>query len=287
MRIGMVSFINTAPLCEVWRESVHEPAWRVIEAPPRALCQLLAAGDLDLGLVSSQEYAVRPEGYAILADLSLSASGPVGSVFLLSQRPVSELAGETVLLSPQSQTSNSLAAVVCEELLGVRPRFVLPGPGPEPPAAGRVAIGDQALQLAATGAWPHQLDLAEVWRRHTGLPFVFALWVVRRQVWQDRPGEVLAVHRQLGRCAAEGRARLAEIGRKVAPRIPMTPEACQRYLAGIEYDLGPAKIRALERYFAILIGRGEASPRALPLQLIGGQLPVPERAPALPCGLCP
>ncbi|NIA05506.1 MAG: ABC transporter substrate-binding protein, partial [Proteobacteria bacterium] len=76
-RIGMVNYINTAPIYEVWKATINRPDWQVTEAPPSVLNRLLAADELDLGFVSSYEYAARPAKYRILADLSISATGPV------------------------------------------------------------------------------------------------------------------------------------------------------------------------------------------------------------------
>jgi chorismate dehydratase len=61
-RIGMVNYINTAPIYETWKKQGAQPAgWQMVEAPPVTLNRMLAAGDLDLGLVSSHEYCIRPE----------------------------------------------------------------------------------------------------------------------------------------------------------------------------------------------------------------------------------
>ncbi len=96
VRIGMVNYINTAPIYEQWKESVINPEWLITEAPPSALNYLLAQDKLDLGLVSSYEYAVRPEKYRILSDLSISATGPVGSVFLFSTVSPDQLSDKLV-----------------------------------------------------------------------------------------------------------------------------------------------------------------------------------------------
>ena len=82
VRIGMVNFINTAPLYDVWLRTVNRSDWTVVEAAPSVLNRMLYAEQLDMGLVSSQEYAAHPEKYLLLDDISISASGPVGSVFL-------------------------------------------------------------------------------------------------------------------------------------------------------------------------------------------------------------
>lgn len=272
-RIGMVNYINTAPLYEVWRQTVRRPEWQVTEAPPSELNRLLHANALDLGFVSSQEYALHPGEYRILSDLSISATGPVGSVFLFSQAPFSQLGESLVLLSPQSQTSVSLVKIILEEFYQVNPRYRVgmaaeSGAGVERPAA-VLAIGDEALRLAAEGRYPLCLDLGEAWQARTGLPFVFAVWAVREDFCQTAPDTVLAIHQELRRCLAEGKERLREISAAVAGRVPMDQEACYRYLQGIEYDLDSEKQEALQRFFGYLISRGEVPATALPLKVCG------------------
>ena len=124
-RIGMVSYINIGPIYEVWKDSVHRDDWEVIEAPPSRLNIMLAAGQLDLGFVSSYEYCQRPDQYRILSDLSISATGQVGSVFLFSQRPLEELDGQQVLLTNQSDTSVALSKIILEEFYKVRPIYCM------------------------------------------------------------------------------------------------------------------------------------------------------------------
>ena len=76
-RIGMVNFINTAALYEVWKESVQRPEWQVVEAAPAVLNRLLRSGDLDLGFVSSYEYAEHPAGFqAVSAAAAEHDRGP-------------------------------------------------------------------------------------------------------------------------------------------------------------------------------------------------------------------
>jgi len=273
-RIGMVNYINTAPLYEVWRETVSRPDWRVTEAVPAELNRLLAEGSLDLGFVSSHEYAAHPDRYRIMSGLSISATGPVGSVFLFSRLPVRELAGHLLLLSSQSQTSVSLVKIVLEEFYGLRPEYLLgeatAGLNQEGEAhAAVLAIGDEALRLAGEGNYPYRLDLGEAWQRETGLPFVFAIWAVREDFCRREPDTVVEIHGELRRCLSQGRKRLHEISAAVAGRIPMPAAACYEYLKGIEYDLGPEKVAALAKYFGYLIRRGEAPEEALPLRLCG------------------
>lgn len=269
-RIGMINFINTAPLCEVWKRTVHRADWLVAEAVPLTINRLLSTGELDLGFISSHEYAVHPDRYLLLPDISISASGSVGSVFLFARKELAELDGEKLLLTSQSQTSVSLLKIILEEFAGVRPHYHS-GAISENHAlldryAGILAIGDEALHLSQREDFPIRVDLSKVWWEQTGLPFVFAVWAARRDFCQREPLEISEIHAELLRCLREGLADLAAISAAVAARIPMDQEKCYRYLRGIEYDLDPRKQQGLALFYDYLIKRGEGAVAALPLQ---------------------
>lgn len=271
VRIGMVNFINTAPIYEEWKARAIPADWLVTEAPPSTLNLLLAENRIDLGYVSSHEYAIRPEKYRILADLSISATGPVGSVFLFSSLPPEDLDGRPVLLTGQSQTSVALVKIVLEEFSKVRPRYrvgdVFAGMQRASEISAVLAIGDEALRLHAEGMYPYQLDLADIWYRATGLPFVFAVFAVREEFVRNHPATLRQVWQTLIDCRDRGRERLPEISRAVAPRIPMDETACHDYLQRIEHQLSPAHQKGLELFFTYLVRRGEAPDNALPLKI--------------------
>ena len=269
-RIGMVNFINTAPLYDVWLRTVRRPDWTVIEAAPSVLNQMLYAKQLDMGLVSSQEYATHPEKYLLLDDISISASGPVGSVFLFSRCELDDLAGRLVLLSRQSQTSVSLVKIILEDFYGVVPWYkvgsVLEAQDNSDISA-VLAIGDEALILAQNNIYPHKIDLGKIWHDKTSLPFVFAVWAMRKEFCRNNPEIVRDIHRELLRCRQEGRKDLQNISKRVGPRISMDADSCYDYLRGIEHDLGPEKKKGLIRFIEYLIERGEGVPEALPLKM--------------------
>jgi chorismate dehydratase len=269
-RIGMVNFINTAPLYDVWLRTVRRPDWTVVEAAPSVLNRMLYAEQLDMGLVSSQEYATHPEKYLLLDDISISASGPVGSVFLFSRCEPDDLAGRLVLLSRQSQTSVSLVKIILEDFYGVVPWYkvgsVLEAQDNSDISA-VLAIGDEALILAQNNVYPHKIDLGKIWHDKTSLPFVFAVWAMRKEFCRNNPEIVRDIHRELLRCRQEGRKDLQNISKRVGPRISMDANACYDYLRGIEHDLGPEKKKGLIRFIEYLIERGEGVPEALPLKM--------------------
>ena len=268
-RVGMVKYVNMAPIYEVWKRTIREEGWELVEAPPSALNRMLAAGEIDLGFVSAYEYCVRPKDYQILADLSISANGPVGSVFLFSRTPVAELTGRTVLLSSQSETSVCLVKVVLEEFFQVRPEYISGEIFHEENLSHTaiLAIGDEALRLVDDPQFPCRLDLGETWKRHTGLPFVFSVCAVREEFCAQHPDMVEKIHQEILRCRDEGRKGLLAICELVAPRVPMTVQKCYEYLTAIEYDLSEKKVQGLTKFFQYLIDRGVVAPDSLPLKI--------------------
>lgn len=270
IQIGMVNFINTAPIYETWKTRSHPANWNVVEAPPAVLNRMLAADELDLGFVSSYEYCSRPDKYRILSQLSISANGSVGSVFLFLRHDPEELDGKTILLSGQSETSICLVKIILEEFYKVSPRYIVGdvNSDDQEQVAGILAIGDEALRLSTGKKFLHQLDLSEIWCRHTDLPFVFAVCAVREEFLEQFPESVAAIHDEFLSCRAEGRLNLECICSDVAPRIPMHPDECYVYLRAIEYDLSERKQLALETFFQYLIKRNEADPASLPLKIL-------------------
>ena len=266
----MVNFINTAPLYDVWLRTVNRPEWTVVEAAPAALNRMLYADQLDMGLVSSQEYAAHPEKYLLLDDISISASGPVGSVFLFSRCEPQSLTGRLVLLSCQSQTSVSLVKITLESFYNVMPRYEVGSAldaQHNSDISAILAIGDEALILSQSKVYPHKIDLGKIWFEKTSLPFVFAVWAMREEFCRRNPDLVREIQRELQRCRHEGRNDLRNISKRAGPRVSMDAGACYEYLCGIEHDLSPEKKKGLVRFIEYLIGRGEAVPEALPLKI--------------------
>ncbi len=265
----MVNYINTAPIHEIWKEREHDPAWLMVEEHPARLNEMLARGEIDLGFVSSHEYGMRPECYEILEDLSISAHGSVGSVFLFSRIKPEMLSGQTVLLSAHSRTSICLVKIILEKFFKVVPDYLVGqvGEARKRNVEAVLAIGDDALRLDLEGSYQYRLDLGEAWRMHTNLPFVFAICAVRRQFCEEHPELVRAIHRELIDCRNTGITRLRQICSLAAPKIPMAEDTCFIYLKGIEYNLGPRKQEALERFFHYLLDFNEARSEALPLKI--------------------
>jgi len=124
------------------------------------------------------------------------------------------------------------------------------------PGAARLLIGNQAIdfRLGAPEGW-HFLDLGEEWMRCTGLPFVFALWMLRADL--PRVKEVAAAFRELGRRGLE------RIGQIVDGENFHTREFRLRYLTEhIRYGLGEREKAGVELFRELLVKHG-CAPRGV------------------------
>ena len=178
-RVSLVDYVNAWPLTWGFLRGAVEGADRVTDVPS-ACADRLARGEVDAGLVPSIE-AARIPGVRIVRGIGIASQERVRSVILASRRPIEE--ARTVALDLSSRSSAAMARVLFKDLLGTAPEFHTSAPDLGEMLAHHDAaliLGDPALQADLSGL--HVLDLAEGWRRLTGLPFVFAVWAVRPSV---------------------------------------------------------------------------------------------------------
>ncbi len=172
LRVGCVKYLNARPLIRGWPGNVEFDH-------PSALCQRLAKGQLDVALVSSFEF-LRNSIYRIVDGVSISSDGPVYSVVVAHRGEFSDI--EEIELDPASETAVNLLRCLLAEL-GLTARLT----GGYSESAGlpraRLIIGDQAIRFRQNHADAFQFwDLGEQWKKLTGLPFVYALWLIRPEV---------------------------------------------------------------------------------------------------------
>ena len=260
MRVGRIGYINCYPVYGAIDRGVVPLPADLVTGTPSELNDLLAAGELDVSVVSAVEYARNARDYVLLPDLAISCDGPVRSVALFSHRPAVELERATVLLTASSRTSVHLLELLCKDVWHVQPRFAqaraeaadLDGLAGLPHDAVLV-IGDPALLLAARHAYAHRYDLGEEWKRWTGLPFVFAVWAARRAAARHAVHEV---HQALLESRAWGLEHLDLLAEAAARACNVPRETCLEYFAGLDYALSYKHLAGLTDFFRRLAARG-------------------------------
>lgn len=228
LKVGKVGYLNTVPLF------YSLEGFDVVEGHPSELVKELRAGKIDAGIVSSAELFFNPESYYILSDLSISSKGKVCSVLLLSNEPMEEI--ERIRVTPNSLTSRFLLLYILKCIYGRKVEEVAEGED------AFLAIGDEAIQLR--DKYPYTYDLGEEWFKATGLPFVFALFLVRREVPK---GEVRRLKEEVEKSVERFYRDMRE------GRTPYSKGFYRRYFTEcIDYSLGEEHLRALGKFFSFL-----------------------------------
>ena len=265
IRLGRIPYINCYPVYGAVDRGTVQLDAELVTGVPTELNARMEAGTLDISVVSAVEYARDSRRYLLLPDLAISCDGPVQSVALYSKLPAPELTGRDVLVSRSSMTSVALLELLFENVWHARPRFVAGdaelsdvGRFADEEHAARLVIGDAALLLGAgAGAtvprYEHHYDLGDAWKRWTGQPFVFAVWVAQRATPVK---EALAVHAGLIAARDWGLAHLPELATQAAEVTGVPQARCLEYLSGLDYGLSYPHLAGLTEFFRRLVDKG-------------------------------
>jgi chorismate dehydratase len=265
MRVGRIPYINCYPVYgAIDRGNVALDA-QLVDGVPTKLNHAMAAGTLDVSVISAVEYARDAARYLLLPDLAISCDGPVRSVMLFSRRPAESLGGGRVLVSRSSMTSVALLNLMFEEVWRAEPVFIpsdaevsdLVRAGTEQHDA-RLIIGDAALMLTSGASelaadYPYVYDLGSVWKEWTGLPFVFAVWVAQRTT---PVADSLAVHAQLIQSRDWGLEHLDQLAAQAAVATGVSRPKALEYLSGLDYGLRYEHLAGLTAFFGKLAASG-------------------------------
>ncbi|MGA2402574.1 MAG: menaquinone biosynthesis protein [Syntrophobacteraceae bacterium] len=261
LRLGRIDFLNVLPVYYALEYGIIRNPFAIVPGVPSELNQLCASGALDISPVSSVEYARRAGLYYIVPDLSISSAGRVMSVLLLSRKPVEQLSGKTVLASSQSHTAVLLLKVLCRLRYGVNLRLQTGScssrlAGGELPDA-CLAIGDEALRLGRSGLFPHVLDLGAAWFEWTGVPFVYAVWVIRKDTVTEKNGQIPDAIETLLSSKRWGRSNIGRICEQAAKTGLLGLSELEEYYNCLGYDFNEGERRGLAMFYSCLQQTGE------------------------------
>jgi len=257
VRVGVMNYILGRPLVRglVTRRSDEVD---ILEDVPARVGEMLTVGRLDTAIAPIAVILQAP-GVDVVPGLGVSCDGPVQSIRLFHKAPLSEL--RRVALDGSSRSGAMLARIVLERFEGARPEYV-----GRPPVLldmladcdGALLIGDPAL-TAPTDLAPH-VDLGELWKRRTGLGFVFAMWGLRPGLSQQKRERIAEL---LEWSLSVGEEELEEIVVEESARIGLPPDEVRAYLGErIRYRLGPNAMNGLKLFTRLAVEQGLLPPDA-------------------------
>ena len=263
IRVGIVKYLNTTPLVDGLEKL---PQLALVPAAPSRLAGMLRSGEVDLALVSVIDAAAAKD-LSMLSCGMIGCDGPTLTVRVFSAVPpdrVTTLAADT-----DSHTSIALAQVILKRAYGrsvrvvafdARERASREAAGtPEWPET-LLMIGDKVVTDSPPAVrYPHQLDLGEEWKKLTGLPFVYAVWMCRSADAADpAQRERLSVATALlDRQLRHNLTRMDRIILEKASEFRWPADLARKYLGELlRYRVGDRECEAVRRFFAECVGAG-------------------------------
>jgi chorismate dehydratase len=260
IRIAAINFLNPAPL--MW-DFEHPPLdgplgqrYQIDRMLPSECATRLASGTADIGLIPIAALATTP-GLRILPGCTIASKGRVRSLLLVRRGHQPLAALRSVAADTASRTTLAYTRILFH-------RWGNPGVPFLPAAAdldtmlqradAAILIGDPALmaleeqanRFERTGEELVYHDLAEEWRKATGLTFVSAVWssAARGNLLDKSVAEDFIQSRNHG---------LKNIDALVAEwshRLPIPEETIHSYLtANIHYVLDDECIEGMKGFF--------------------------------------
>jgi len=244
-RLAASSYLNSAPLIWSFLNGSKRGHVDFVEAVPARCAQLLAEAKVEGALVPVIEYQRLASG-ALVPDVCVGSQKEVLSVVLVSKDTELEQV-RTVALDESSRTSATLVKVIFREFLDHEPAWTTRSPDLDEMLEQNDAaliIGDPGMTFSRSGlkVW----DMASLWRKYTGLGFVFAMWMVRDEAVERARMVDFAGARD------EGVAHVEEIVAEYETKIPMPVSELRKYLTeNILFRVDDSMKRGLQLYFEL------------------------------------
>lgn len=260
-RLAASSYLNSAPLIWSFLHGSHRGNVEFVEAVPSRCSQLLSESAVEGALVPVIEYQRIPNG-SLVPDVCVGSQKEVLSVVLVSKNKQLENI-TSIALDESSRTSATLVKVIFREFLHREPEWTNRAPNIEQMLEKNDAaliIGDPGMTFRRRGlnVW----DMASLWKQHTGLGLVFAMWMVRDEAIERARMVDFAGARD------DGVAHLEEIVGSYQDKIPMPVQELRNYLTeNIVFNVDQSMERGLQLYFELAF-KHKLIERVKPLRFI-------------------
>lgn len=230
--LGTVSYLNALPLLQGLSLPIRKEV-------PSQLWKLFQQGVLDSALLSTYN-ALHLEESAIVDGVAIASRGEVYSVILAYEGELEQL--KEIELDASSHTSNHLLQIILKEFYGLTPKYVTAATTSKNTVLPRLMIGDPTIEFRKK-ATCSILDLGAEWFRFTQLPFVFAVWCLKKE----------SLHQELLRVALRQAKSEGLLQRPFLAAQQPDPAFALRYWTDyISYELGEEEWKGLKLFGKLL-----------------------------------
>ncbi len=250
--IGCVSFLNSKPLVD---PLLNEPHIQVHFAVPSALLPMIESRAVSVALLSVVDYHLSAPDLLLIPAGMIGCDGPTLTVRIFSRVPAERI--RTLHADTDSHTSVILAQLILRERYGVAPPIqplharegVHPADAPET----MLLIGDKVVNASPSAAdYPYQLDLGEQWKSLTGLPFVFAMWMMDRRALEAGRQDAAGSCGNWRQARMKGAQMTEALLDKYAAEKQWPRDLARRYFVEfLRYEVTPAAREGLALFFEL------------------------------------
>ncbi|MFY9221251.1 MAG: menaquinone biosynthesis protein [Blastocatellia bacterium] len=257
LKVAASTYLNSAPLIYSFLQgSLKDSCYFLGNTAPARCADLLKENLVDVALIPVIEYQ-RINNICLIADVSVSAKELVRSVILVSKYPINKIS--TVALDISSRTSATLVKIILEKFYSIKPHYITSAPNLADmlkTSDSALLIGDPAITVELNNY--HVYDLAQEWRKFTGLPFVFALWAVNNH-WSDNKIDrnYLDLTKLFVEAKKEGLNNLENIAKEYSHNLNISSESLLGYLtSNVNYDLDKENLAGLTHFYKLAAEQG-------------------------------
>lgn len=240
--IGKIPYLNSVP----FYQHFEKRQFKILPISPRRMGVLSESGQIEAGLFSLVDYLKQRDQLEML-NMGIATRDQVKSVMLFSNYGWQDLAGKTIGITDETATSVQLLRVLLEKKHGVRVRFrrMHSGVNDFSEYDAILLIGDEALRRNKTGLHGFELvyDLASEWYAWQQLPFVFAVWAVKRSMADELKSELKTL---IATSLEKAEADFGAVSLLHAKRLGLHLDEAVEYLEGFNYRIGERERQAIE-----------------------------------------
>lgn len=246
--VGKIPYLNSVP----FYHHFERRQFRIMPITPRRMGVLSEKGQIDAGLFSLVDYFRQQKSLEVIP-YCIATRDQVKSVMLFSNCGWRDLEGKRIGIIDDTATSVKLLKVLLEKKYGVKANFERMHSGINNYAEfdAVLLIGDEALQHKNSGLNGFELvyDLATEWYEWQKLPFVFAVWAVKKELPEAQRSELSSL---IVSSLEKSEGDFTKISLTHAKRIGLSSEEAMEYLEGFNYRLGERERQAIDVFYSLL-----------------------------------
>lgn len=262
LNVGHIRYLNSLPIYYGIESQSTGDAFNLQNGSPTQLNDRLLRGELDVSPISSIEYCRNAEKLLLLPDICVSSDGDVKSILLAYNGEIEWI--KSVALTSSSATSQVLTRILLSKSLGLNPAYQVMEPDVRKMLSqcdAGLLIGDDALDLYLSRSAPF-IDLGKEWQKMTGMPMVYAVWVVRRDAAEREPKEVARLAEHFAKSIDYCYSHRQEVADRAAAESGLSSDFLYQYFGDLKFTLSTRYRNGMKRFFqeAAIAGEVESVP---------------------------